>query len=86
MPVLRFMYPLFHGTSLRVSLDIGRPTRLRAVFTGLQEVFTAILRLPTLTRHSLAFYSVIEEIVEGSVEGLFNDKSSATRHTGRNDC
>jgi hypothetical protein len=42
-----------------------------AVFTGLQEVSNAILPPPALTRQPLAFYSVIEEIVEGSAEGLF---------------
>jgi hypothetical protein len=39
-------------------------------FTGLQEVSDAIRRLPDLTRHIHGAYSVIEEFVEGFVEGL----------------
>jgi hypothetical protein len=40
-----------------------------ADFTGLQEVSDTIRRLPDLTRHVHSAYSVIEEIVEGFVEG-----------------
>jgi hypothetical protein len=39
-------------------------------FTGLQEVFGTARHLPDLTRHVHAAYSVIEEIVEGFVEGI----------------
>jgi hypothetical protein len=37
-------------------------------FTGVQAVFGTTHHLPALTRHLLAAYSVIEEIVEGFVE------------------
>jgi hypothetical protein len=37
---------------------------------GLQEVFGTTRRLPALTRHAHPAYSVVEEIVEGFVEGL----------------
>jgi hypothetical protein len=43
---------------------------LNAVFSGLQEVFTTIRQLPDLTPHLPVAYSVIEEIVEGFVEGF----------------
>jgi hypothetical protein len=39
-------------------------------FTGVQAVFNTIRQLPDLTRHLPASYSVIEEIIEGFVEGL----------------
>src|ERR1035438_5053395 len=38
-------------------------------FTGVQAVFNTIRQLPDLIRHLPAYYSVIEEIVEGFVEG-----------------
>ncbi|MGA3283420.1 MAG: hypothetical protein ABSD57_03030 [Verrucomicrobiota bacterium] len=41
-----------------------------ADFTGLQEVSDTIRQLPDLTHHLPAYYSVIEEIVEGFVEGF----------------
>jgi hypothetical protein len=41
-----------------------------ADFTGLQEVSDTIRHLPDLTRHIPGTYSVIEEIVEGFVEGF----------------
>jgi hypothetical protein len=41
-----------------------------ANFTGLQEVSGTIHHMPDLTRHVPAAYSVIEEIVEGFVEGF----------------
>src|ERR1035437_3112944 len=37
---------------------------------GLQEIFGTTRHLPDLTRHAHAAYSVIEEIVEGFVEGF----------------
>ena len=47
-----------------------------ADFTGLQEVSDPIRQLPDLTRHLTAYYSVIEEIVEGFVEGLLTSACS----------
>jgi len=38
-------------------------------FTGVQAISDTNRPLPDLTRHLLAYYSVIEEIVEGFVEG-----------------
>jgi hypothetical protein len=43
---------------------------INADFTGLQAIFNTIRSLPDLTRHIPAAYSVIEEIVEGFVEGF----------------
>jgi hypothetical protein len=40
-------------------------------FTGVQALFDTIRPLPDLTRHLPAACSVIEEIVEGFVEGFF---------------
>jgi hypothetical protein len=39
-------------------------------FTAFQEVFVTTRHLPDLTRHLHPAYSVIEEIVEGFIEGL----------------
>ena len=41
-----------------------------AVFAGVQGVFVTIRHLSDLTRHAPATYSVIEEIVEGFIEGF----------------
>ena len=41
-----------------------------ADFTGVQAVFSTIRQLSCLTRRTPGFYSVIEEIVEGFVEGF----------------
>ena len=41
-----------------------------AGFTGVQEVSNTIGPLPDLTRHLHPAYSIIEEIVEGFVEGF----------------
>src|ERR1035437_892059 len=38
---------------------------------GLQEIFGTTRHLPDLTRHIPAAYTVIEEIVEGFVEGFY---------------
>jgi hypothetical protein len=43
---------------------------INAVIKGVQEVSTTIRELPDLTRQSPVAYSVIEEIVEGFVEGF----------------
>jgi hypothetical protein len=40
-------------------------------FTGLQELSGTIRHIPALTRHLHPAYSVIEEIVEGFVEGFW---------------
>ena len=39
-------------------------------FIGVQGLFAAIRQLSDLTRRTHGFYSVIEEIVEGFVEGF----------------
>ena len=41
-----------------------------AGFAGVQAVFITIRQLPDLTHHLPPYYSVIEEIVEGFVEGF----------------
>jgi hypothetical protein len=41
-----------------------------AGFTGLQEVSDTIRQLPDLTRYLPAYFSVIEETVEGFVESF----------------
>jgi len=48
-------------------------------FTGVQALFDATSQLSGLTRHLPAFYSVIEEIVEGFVEGI-SSVPSRKRH------
>jgi hypothetical protein len=45
-------------------------SNLKVDFTGPQAVFCTIRQLPDLTRNLPALYSVIEEIVEGFVEGI----------------
>jgi hypothetical protein len=50
----------------------------KADFTGLQAVFNTIRQLPDLTRHLPGYYSLIEEIVEGFVEGFLR-RSTARR-------
>jgi hypothetical protein len=45
-------------------------SQFNADFTGVQAVSDTIRPLPALTRHVHPYYSVIEEIVEGFVEGF----------------
>jgi hypothetical protein len=45
-------------------------------FTGLQTVSGTTRHLPDLTRHAHPAYSVIEEIVEGFVEGFWDGANS----------
>jgi hypothetical protein len=40
---------------------------------GVQAVFVTTRHLPALTRHAHPAYSVIEEIVEGFVEGILEN-------------
>jgi len=51
-----------------------------ADFTGLQEVSDIIRQLPDLTRHTPTAYSVIEEFVEGFVEGFFSIVTAYPEH------
>jgi hypothetical protein len=51
------------------------------VFTRVQEVFVTTRHLPDLTRRTPCFYSVVEEIVEGFVEGFL--PSTAMRAVNR---
>ena len=44
-----------------------------ASYSRLQEVFSTTGSLPDLTRHLPTYYSVIEEIIEGFVEGLLTE-------------
>jgi len=44
-----------------------------ADFIGVQAPFTTTHHLPDLTRHVHCYYSVIEEIVEGFVEGFLTN-------------
>jgi hypothetical protein len=53
-----------------------------ADFTGLQAVFSTIRSLPDLTRNLPAFYSVIEEIVEGFLDAAKESAGSASAVTG----
>ena len=46
------------------------------MFIGVQEVFVTIRQLSDLTRHLLVSYPVIEEIVEGFVEGFLTEASA----------
>ena len=47
-------------------------------FTGVQALFGTIRHVPDLTRHLPAAYSVIEEIVEGFVEGFYRSWHTPT--------
>jgi len=46
------------------------PGDINTVFKGVREVSATIRALPGLTRQSPVAYSVIEEIIEGFVEGF----------------